>query len=371
MYSQIPNSRFPETCTGWACYGFNGKEKDDEWSSVTGADFNYGSRIYDARIGKFLSVDPLSKNFPAFSPYLFACNMPISASDLDGEEYVIRIYSPVVTEKIQNAVKSGDVQTTLTKIQWCLSNKFENDFAKNTYTNLNIPDNNYVASMYFDPNAPIGITIIGAEKTDDGTNANPIVIAKLKYTTPSPKVTSKEKINSGGNDLLDRIKSYFSSLIENCDKSGDESNTTQGGGFTLKADGFDGSDYFKNPKALNQEEDVDISQLMGIRGGADQIPRGWNIPKLMTNISRYIEVYKASGDLGDKIGELYNAISDAAKNASKPNTASNTTNQSPTGVKKVTCAACNGDTIPESEEGNHTGPFTPVKEKKTDNNNKQ
>ncbi len=43
-------------------------------------------RIYDPRLGRFLSVDPLTNKFPWFTPYQFAGNMPIWAIDLDGAE---------------------------------------------------------------------------------------------------------------------------------------------------------------------------------------------------------------------------------------------------------------------------------------------
>lgn len=33
-------------------------------------------RIYDPRVGKFLSVDPLAKQYPFYTPYQFAGNMP-------------------------------------------------------------------------------------------------------------------------------------------------------------------------------------------------------------------------------------------------------------------------------------------------------
>ena len=66
-------------------YGFNGKEEDDEVSG-DGNQYDYGFRIYNPRIGRFLSVDPLTNKYPELSPYQFASNMPIIAIDLDGEE---------------------------------------------------------------------------------------------------------------------------------------------------------------------------------------------------------------------------------------------------------------------------------------------
>jgi RHS repeat-associated protein len=67
-------------------FGFNGKESDPEWTGNPGVTYDYGFRIYDARIGKFLSVDPLTKSYPMLTPYQFASNTPIQAIDLDGLE---------------------------------------------------------------------------------------------------------------------------------------------------------------------------------------------------------------------------------------------------------------------------------------------
>ena len=62
-------------------YTFNGKEDDAEWAKQ-----DYGFRIYDKRICKFLSIDPLSAKYPELTPYQFASNTPIMAIDFDGLE---------------------------------------------------------------------------------------------------------------------------------------------------------------------------------------------------------------------------------------------------------------------------------------------
>ena len=66
-------------------YGFNGKEKSDEVNG-SGVDYDYGFRIYDARAGRFLSEDPLTKKYPWYTPFQFAGNKPIWAVDLHGKE---------------------------------------------------------------------------------------------------------------------------------------------------------------------------------------------------------------------------------------------------------------------------------------------
>ena len=66
-------------------YGFNGKEKDNE---VLGeANFqDYGFRLYNTRLGRFISIDPLTKQYPWYTPYQFAGNKPIAFVDKDGLE---------------------------------------------------------------------------------------------------------------------------------------------------------------------------------------------------------------------------------------------------------------------------------------------
>ena len=57
-------------------YGFNGKENDNEVMGE-GNQQDFGMRIYDPRIGRFLSIDPLKHKFPWQSPYCSMDNDPI------------------------------------------------------------------------------------------------------------------------------------------------------------------------------------------------------------------------------------------------------------------------------------------------------
>ncbi|AXY74707.1 hypothetical protein D3H65_12250 [Paraflavitalea soli] len=64
-------------------YGFNGKENDNEVKGL-GNQSDFGARMYDARIGRWLSVDPLQRKYTDLSPYQYCANSPISAKDPDG-----------------------------------------------------------------------------------------------------------------------------------------------------------------------------------------------------------------------------------------------------------------------------------------------
>ena len=85
-------------------YGFNGKENDNEVKGE-GNQQDYGMRIYEARLGRFLSVDPITKNYPELTPYQFASNTPISAIDLDGGEAKVVTYGVKLKED-DNYVKT-------------------------------------------------------------------------------------------------------------------------------------------------------------------------------------------------------------------------------------------------------------------------
>jgi RHS repeat-associated protein len=67
-------------------YGFNGKENDREVVGTGQGTQDYGMRIYNPSLGRFLSVDPLSSKFAYFTPYQYAGNKPIQCIDLDGAE---------------------------------------------------------------------------------------------------------------------------------------------------------------------------------------------------------------------------------------------------------------------------------------------
>ena len=89
-------------------YGFNGMEKDDELKG-SGNSYDFGARIYDSRLARFLSIDPKTTSLPKYSPYLFAGNKPINHIDLNGEsEWQIALYYDANGNFVQST-------TTLTK----------------------------------------------------------------------------------------------------------------------------------------------------------------------------------------------------------------------------------------------------------------
>lgn len=60
-------------------------EKDGELKGE-GNSYDFGARMYDPRIGKWLSVDPMQAKYPDMSPFNFANNNPIYYIDPDGRD---------------------------------------------------------------------------------------------------------------------------------------------------------------------------------------------------------------------------------------------------------------------------------------------
>ena len=92
----MPNRSLTLTDAGYR-FGFNGKEKDSdgEWGNST--HYDYGARIYDPNIGRWLSRDPLEYNFPWITPYAYANNNPVVLVDPDGES-PISIFAKAVAK---------------------------------------------------------------------------------------------------------------------------------------------------------------------------------------------------------------------------------------------------------------------------------
>jgi RHS repeat-associated protein len=67
---------------------YNGKELNhNEFSDGSGLEwYDYGMREYDAQIGRFFRVDPITEKFYELAPYQYASNDPIKNIDIDGLE---------------------------------------------------------------------------------------------------------------------------------------------------------------------------------------------------------------------------------------------------------------------------------------------
>jgi len=71
-------------------YGFNGMEKDDEIKGEANS-YDFGARMYDPRVGRWLSIDPLEKKHAGINPYHYVYNIPTIMNDPNGEDGIVTI----------------------------------------------------------------------------------------------------------------------------------------------------------------------------------------------------------------------------------------------------------------------------------------
>jgi len=94
-------------------YGFNGKEKDDEVKG-NGNSYDFGARIYDPRIGRWLSCDPWKDKYPSVSPYNYVENNPLIFKDPTGKGPTFAVQLNYGTGADSKKVISGHIVITST-----------------------------------------------------------------------------------------------------------------------------------------------------------------------------------------------------------------------------------------------------------------
>jgi len=155
-------------------YGFNGKEKDNDVKGE-GNQYDYGFRVYDSRLGKFLSVDPLFKGYPWNCPYSYAEGDVIRAIDLDGlEKYVVNYTYDRFGRRV-NAVISGiSVKSTNLAVEMNL--RLANNSLLTTNEVYEIHSNRF--------NTPISANPRGGSQNRGLTNAELSALARAQINLP-------------------------------------------------------------------------------------------------------------------------------------------------------------------------------------------
>ena len=63
-------------------------EKDNEIKGGDGNSYDFGARMLDPRIGRWLTIDPMFAKYPSISPYSYCANSPIYFKDPDGRDLI-------------------------------------------------------------------------------------------------------------------------------------------------------------------------------------------------------------------------------------------------------------------------------------------
>ena len=174
-------------------YGFNGQENDNEVKGV-GNSVEFKFRIYDPRLGRFMSTDPLEKEYPWNSPYAFAENRPIDGMDLEGKEWSssgkvfnwmtgkteINYTIKLKVSTSSDVVKGKDFENAKAKILKTASENLSNKNASGSYddpvVNVDIVESNKasITTKFIDAN---GDDDNGTTETIGNTKNNKVEVA--------------------------------------------------------------------------------------------------------------------------------------------------------------------------------------------------
>jgi RHS repeat-associated protein len=225
-------------------YGFNGKEKDNsgEWGQTS---YDYGFRIYNPAMGRFLSTDPLTKSFPMLTPYQFASNTPVAAIDIDGLEAYITINSPYFKNLISEAYQNGNTDEAVDlAFRSLMAQRPHDDYAKKAFRGKA-----RAGDFGWESSTPFILTV----KDQDGEEIFHLV------EKGTPRILQKEE--SG----------FWSSVLSLFSFFGSGKGETQENGIAFFAEGGKGG---TKTRSLGKNETLDITTLLGYLSATKFGPEG-------------------------------------------------------------------------------------------------
>jgi RHS repeat-associated protein len=273
----MPNRSFSTTSYR---YGFNGQEKDDE-TTVNGGDYDFGARIYDSRLGRWLAVDPVSAKYPYLSPYTFTGNSPILFVDPNGKEIILHFkdkdgnaqqikYTADMAANTGNSFVDEAITTMNTLRTGSKSAANYIDQAIKTTHKIDISYGNKDGAAYDSQ---------GNDKQGNETGTfdwNPFIGDKMSQPDP----TTGEKTQSSGITLIHELKHFLdhAKLLDNV-KNKAEGAEAELNFFLTSGGASDEQKYvdkYENGSAVIAETEVAKDFQMGTRPNYDEIPKKVN-----------------------------------------------------------------------------------------------
>jgi len=151
-------------------YGYNGKESDGEWKEVAGSPgsgfgnvYDYGARMYDPRLGRWMSKDPEASKYPSVSSFLYVNDSPVSAIDSKGEDVFLLSENPVVYLAYQVLLKTPNGRKLIESYESGVRSKQHDLYLQSQ------PIRRTFWQMFY-TTAPVGATIDDANKVYKNTS---------------------------------------------------------------------------------------------------------------------------------------------------------------------------------------------------------
>jgi len=210
---------FEADTVGGYRFGFNGNEMDDE-TYGDGNEMDFGARIYDGRLGRWMSVDPLIREYPYISSYSFALNNPTLFLDPDGNSIIIYFMAqdpqdPTKTIETSYAYNSGlpepdneFVKNCVKAIDYIIVNDKTNtvkNISESTRNDVNIYESNKNTS-YTEP--------LKAVEVNTRTGEISKIVIKVHWNSKLAGLNLTENVKSSGSQTPSTV--LFHEIVAHC-----------------------------------------------------------------------------------------------------------------------------------------------------------
>ena len=199
-------------------YGFNSMEKDDELKG-SGNSYDFGARIYDPRVGRWLAVDILAAKYPDISPYVFVANNTLYYFDPDGKIIMVTLANGSTVE-YKPGIQPSNNDAFLLKVHEAVTTVMKND-PNNTFQSLSAstetviitktsgenmfsstPSGNELINETIHWNPNLGMTGIGNDGTPltDAQAPSTSLLHEAGHAQRAIEVDTKEEMDSWKRD---------------------------------------------------------------------------------------------------------------------------------------------------------------------------
>jgi RHS repeat-associated protein len=193
-------------------FGFNGKDRESEFNS--GA-YDFGARIHDARLGRWMSVDAEIDKAPDWTPYRFGFNNSTRHSDSNGKfeiDPALKAKYPTIALVLENAYElyynlplPPDLEKALEGVDL---QSFFSDVMHSAFEEMSTLDDCAIQDMLTLGNGPL--VSIGYLDTDD-LKQNGLNVTELDQNN---NPTDKNVQRGNGKTGLLLIEDYLLKVLE-------------------------------------------------------------------------------------------------------------------------------------------------------------